>query len=297
MELRHLRYFVAVGEELSFTRAAAKLRLAQPSLSRQIRGLEEELGVRLLNRTSQGVSLTVSGKSFLADARRVLAHGEDIVQSVRVLDREEKRDLKIGYVANLVYELLPTSIARFQATFPSVPVHLFDMTCGDQLRALAEGQIDLGFLGSWEVRERRGIKCHPIAEYDTVAAVSKKNPLARKSTVRLKDLEPMFFVGISERSRPGYRRWLTENCAKAGYQPRILQDVELERPVLHAVANGLGVALLPEPATKLPHDDVVFRRVSPPIVTPFWIAWHEDNAYPAVEAFVAIVTDFEKRKR
>jgi DNA-binding transcriptional LysR family regulator len=111
VELRHLRYFVAVGEELSFTRAAEKLHLAQPSLSRQIQDLEEELGVRLLNRTRQGVSLTNSGKSFLADARRVVSHGEEIMQSVRELDREEKRNLRVGYAPDLMYDLLPSSLA------------------------------------------------------------------------------------------------------------------------------------------------------------------------------------------
>ncbi|MDQ6765180.1 MAG: LysR substrate-binding domain-containing protein [Verrucomicrobiota bacterium] len=297
MELRHLRYFVAVGEALSFTGAAKKLRLAQPSLSRQIRDLEEELGVRLLDRTTQGTRLTPSGKSFLADARRVLAHGEQIVQAVRRLDRDEKRDLRIGYVADLVYDLLPPSIAAFQAVFPTVPVHLYDMTCGEQLTALSEGRLDLGFLGSPEVEERAGIRARQIAAYKTVAAVSKKNPLARRSVIKLKELEPMFFVGISEQSRPGYRKWLTSNCAKAGYRPKVLQEVDFDRPVLHAVASGLGVALLPAPVKKLPHPDVVFRPVSPPIVTPFWVAWREDVGFPAIEAYVSVVTDFNKRMR
>jgi DNA-binding transcriptional LysR family regulator len=271
------------------------LHIAQPSLSRQIRDLEAELGVRLFNRTGQGVNLTEAGKSFLADASRVVQHGDEIIRSVRAFDQKEKTPaLRIGYVATLVYDLLPASIAAFQASFPRIAVHLFDMMCAEQLSALVEGQIDLAFVGSPEVKVRRGIRCRPLREYKTVAALPKKSPLARRSTVRIKDLQPMFFVGISEQSRPGYRKWLIENCAKAGYQPKILQEVALERPVLHAVGSGLGVAL-PEPATKLPHDNVVFRPIKPPIVTPFWVAWREDNKFPAIEAYVKVLEDYEKR--
>jgi len=297
MELRHLRYFVAVGEALNFTRAAEKLHLAQPSLSRQIQDLEEEIGVRLLNRSRQGVSLTASGKSFLADAKRVLAHGAQIVDSVQRLDRREKQALNIGYVAALLYDLLPATLAAFQTTFPRVPVHLFDMTCGDQLRALADGKIDLGFVGSMEVRERAGLQSRPIAAYKTVTALPKNHHLARRSTVKLKDLEPMFFVGISEDSRPGYRRWLTESCEKAGYKPRVLQEADLERSVLQAVAGGLGIALLPEPVKKIPHPNVVFRPVSPVLVTPFWIAWREENRSEPLKAYVDVVADFNRRVR
>ncbi len=297
MELRHLRYFVAVGEALNFTRAAEKLHLAQPSLSRQIQNLEAEIGVRLLNRSRQGVTLTAAGKSFLADAKRVLAHGVDIVESVRRLDRQEQRDLNIGYVANLVYDLLPATLTAFQAAFPTVPVHLFDMTCGDQLRALSDGRIDIGFVGSWEVKERSGIHSRPIAAYKTVAALPKNHHLARRSTVRLKDLEPMFFVGLTEQSRPGYRQWLTETCEKAGYKPKVLQEVDLERPVLDVVAGGLGVALLPEPVKKIPHPKVVFRPVTPTLVTPFWVAWREENYSAALRSYVDVIELFDRRMR
>ncbi|CAN5784989.1 LysR substrate-binding domain-containing protein [soil metagenome] len=295
MELRHLRYFVAVAEALNFTRAAAQLRLAQPSLSRQIQDLEEELGVRLLHRSRQGVSLSLAGKSFLADAKRVLAHAAAIVEAVQSLERQEKRELNIGYVASLIYDLLPATLAAFQISFPNVPVHLFDMTCGDQLRALADGKIDLAFVGSWAVRERSGLQSRPIAAYQTVAALPKNHHLARRSTVKLKELEPMFFIGISEQSRPGYRQWLVEICGQAGYRPKVLQEAEFERALLQVVAGGLGIALLPEPVTKIPQPDVVFRPLRPALVTPFWIAWREEDRSPALQAYVDVVAQFDRR--
>src|SRR5947207_12519156 len=219
MELRHLRYFVAVADALSFTKGARKLHLAQPSLTRQIKDLEEEIGVRLLDRTKREVRLTEEGKSFLADARRVLANSAEIIESVQRLSRHEVAALNIGYVADLFYTLLPITLATFQRSFPTVSINLFEMTCGDQFRALQDGKIDLGFVGLREPIEERGLEFWPIASYETVAAVAKNDPLAKKSLINLKELKPMFFIGMSEASYPGYRRWLTQTCRKVGFSP------------------------------------------------------------------------------
>src|SRR5881628_3831264 len=193
MDLRHLRYFVAVAEALSFTKGAEKLHLAQPSLTRQIKDLEEEIGVRLLDRTKPRVSLTAEGQSFVVDAKRVLDLSREIVETVRRHSGHEVTPLNIGYVANLFYDLLPVTLASFQRSFPTVPINLFDMTCGDQLRALQEGKIDLGFVGLHEPIEERSLQFRPIASYVTVAAVARNNPLAKKSVIQLKELKPMFF--------------------------------------------------------------------------------------------------------
>src|ERR1700739_1136822 len=125
MELRHLRYFVAVAEALSFTKAAEHLHTAQPALSRQIKDWEDELGVRLLNRTKQLVTLTDEGRSFLVDAKRLLALAAQTVESVRRLHSGEIRALNLGYVSNLFYDLLPKTLASFHQSFPSVSVNLF----------------------------------------------------------------------------------------------------------------------------------------------------------------------------
>ena len=297
MELRHLRYFVAVAEALSFTKGAEKLHLAQPSLTRQIKGLEEEIGVRLLDRSKGRVSLTPEGQSFLVDAKRVLDLSEEIVESVRRFSRHELTALNIGYVANLFYDLLPVTLASFQRLFPTIPINLFDMTCGDQFRALQDGKIDLAFVGLREPIEERGLQFRAIASYETVAAVAKSNPLAKKTVINLKELKPMFFIGMSEGSYPGYRRWLTQTCRKAGFSPRVLQDADIERTLIQSVAAGLGVALLPDQVKKLPHDSVVFRELSPAIKTESCIAWKTDNPSVALKAYVNIVSDRGVRMR
>src|SRR5687767_6337059 len=147
MELRHLRYFVAVADTLNFTRAAEKLRLAQPSLTRQIQNLEEEIGVRLFNRSKKHVTLTEEGTSFLIDARRVLALAEESIQAVRRLSRGETGQLNIAYLSNLNFDLLPKTLGLFRHECPHVTLNLFDMTPAEQFRALDARKIDLGFVG------------------------------------------------------------------------------------------------------------------------------------------------------
>jgi DNA-binding transcriptional LysR family regulator len=219
MELRHLRYFIAVAEALSFTKGAQKLHLAQPSVTRQIKDLEEEIGVLLLDRTKGRVTLTPEGASFLADAKRVVEQSEEIVESVRNFSRQNLPPLNVGYVANLFYDLLPVTLAAFRRLHPTVPVHLFDMSCGEQFRALEEGRIDLGFVGLREPIEERALEFRSIAAYPTVVAVAAGNPIAKKPVLQVKELKPFFFIAMSEESYPGYRRWLTETCRHAGFSP------------------------------------------------------------------------------
>jgi len=286
MELRHLRYFVGVGEALSFTKAAEKLHLAQPSLTRQIKDLEVEIGVRLLNRNKRKVSLTPEGRSFLADAKRVLAHSVDIVESVQRLHRRETAAINIGYVANFFPAPLPASLAAFQRKYPMVSVNLFDMSYGDQFRALEEGRIDLGFVKMPPSLATRDLQFRSLGSDKIIVAVREGDRLEQNAVIRLKDLRSMFFIGMSEKSYPGYRSWLTETCRKAGFAPKVLQDVEIERIVLQAVGAGLGVALLPEQVEKLRHENVVFRPLAPTVRTPSCIAWKKENTSTVLKAYI-----------
>ena len=291
MELRHLRYFVAVGDALNFTNAAEKLHLAQPSLTRQIKDLEEEIGVRLFNRTKQRISLTEEGRSFLADAKRVLAHSVEIVESVQHLRDHEIVALNIGYAANLFPALLPDTLVSFRRQFPTVSINLFDMAYGDQFRALEDGKIDLGFVGSRKPIEERGLRFRLIASDKIVAALGQGHRLEKEAVVKLKDLKSMFFVGMSEANYPGYRDWLTATCQRAGFAPKVLQDVDIERMVIHAVGAGLGVALLPDQVQNLPHENVVFRRLVPAVLAESCIAWKSENTSTALKAYVEIVRE------
>jgi len=289
MELRHLRYFVAVAEALSFTKAAKRLNTSQPSLTRQIRDLEEELGVGLLHRTKQKVGLTDEGRFFLADAKRLLALAAATVESVRRLHRGEVRTLNVGYVSNLFYDLLPKTLESFHESFPTISVNLFDLSCGGQFRALEDGKLDLGFVGLHEPIAHRGLEFRKIASYKTVVALPKENPLAGKAKVELKALAPMFFIGMSEASYPGYRDWLIKTCQGAAFTPKVLQDVDLERKMIHSVGAGLGIAIVPEQLKKLDHENVVFRPLDTVILTEGCVAWRNENPSAALLAYIEIV--------
>src|SRR5438552_3227207 len=289
MELRHLRYFVAVAENLNFTKAAAKLHLAQPSLTRQIHNLEEEIGVRLLNRSKSQVALTEEGRSFLVDARRILALATESVLAVQRLSRGETGQLNIAYLSNFDFELLPETLGAFRQAFPHIALNLFDMTPAEQFRALETRKIDLGFVGLRPPAATKDLQWESIARHRTLVVLPAKHRLARKRQVNLGELKAMFFVGMSEKTNPGFRDWLCETCQPAGFTPRILQDAELEPALMTFVAQGLGVSLAREHIRNLPHPGVAFRPLTRPVKTDYWVAWNRDNDSRALQQYVAIV--------
>jgi DNA-binding transcriptional LysR family regulator len=289
MELRHLRYFVAVADTLNFTRAAEKLRLAQPSLTRQIQNLEEEIGVRLLNRSKKHVALTEEGTAFLIDARRVLALAEESIQSVQRLSRGETGQLNIAYLSNFNFDLLPKTLAAFRQEYPHVALNLFDMTPAEQFRALEARKIDLGFVGLRFPSAARDLQWECIARHKTVVVLPARHPLTKKSRLSLDDLKTMFFVGMSEKTHPGFRDWLAATCQSAGFAPRILQDADLEPGLMRFVAEGLGVTLAREQIKNLPHPGVAFRQLNPPVRAEYWVAWNRDNTSKALHEYIRIV--------
>jgi len=295
MELRHLRYFVAVAEELNFTKAAARLHLAQPSLTCQIHNLEEELGVLLLNRSKSQVALNEEGRSFLVDARRILALANESILAVRRLSRGEMGQLNIAYLPNFDFELLPETLAAFRRTFPHIALNLFDMTPAEQLRALETRKIDLGFVGLPPPLTAASIQWESIARHRTVVVLPAKHPLTRKRAIDLRELETMFFVGMSEKTHPGFRDWLNRTCEQAGFTPRVLQDAELEPALMTFVAEGLGVTLARDHIKKLPHPGVTFRPMASPLKIDYCIAWNRSNDSRALQQYIEIVKNLTPR--
>ena len=291
MELRHLRYFVAVAEELSFTRAAEKLRLAQPSLTRQVRNLEEEIGVQLLDRSNNRVLLTEEGQLFFFDAKKLLANCAESVAAVQRKKRGESLDLNIGYVANIHYGLLPATLGAFRKLCPGVALNLFDMTSAEQFVALDLRKIDLGFVGLAPALSGHTLLSECVAQDTMLVALPTRHPLAKKRRIALAELAPQFFIGMSARTHPGAREWLTETCLGAGFHGRILQEADSEPAVIKFVADALGVALLPEQVAGLPHEGVVFRPFTPPLRRESTIAWRADNLSKPLKDYIRIVKD------
>jgi DNA-binding transcriptional LysR family regulator len=292
MELRHLRYFVAVAEELNFTRAAEKLHLAQPSLTRQIHNLEEELGVRLLDRTRNQVSLTEEGRRFLVDAKRLVALSLESVKAVQRFSRGESGQLNLGYLFKFNFDLLPATLAKFYQNSPEISVNLFDMSPAEQLRSLEARKIDLGFVGlrpDASTKRTSPLVWECVAHHNVVVVLPAAHPLAKKSKISLSELKTLFFVAMSEETHPGSRDWLSGLCQKEGFTPRILQDVELESGLMTFVAEGLGVTLAREQIKNLPHAGVVFRPLATSAKADYWIAWHRENHSKALLEYIEVV--------
>jgi DNA-binding transcriptional LysR family regulator len=291
MELRHLRYFVAVAEDLSFTKAAEKLRLAQPSLTRQVRNLEDEMGVKLLDRSNNRVALTEAGRLFLFDSKKLLAQCAESVAAAQRMNRGESSDLNIGYVANIHYGLLPATLGAFRKLHPGVALNLFDMTSAEQFLALDCRKIDLGFVGLHPALSGRALLSECVAHDAMLVALPSRHPLAKNPKLKLADLGPQFFIVMSAKTHPGAREWLTQTCQDAGFAGMILQEADSEPMMIHFVADGLGVALLPEQITGLPHEGVVFRPLSPPLLRESTIAWRADNPSKPLQDYILIVKE------
>ena len=293
MELRHLRYFIAVAEELSFTKAAEKLRLAQPSLTRQIRNLEEELGVRLMNREKSRVSLTDEGRIFLGDAKRLVEQSLESMAAVQRLSRGETDQMNLGYLSKFNLDLLPGTLVEFTRTCPETSVNLFDMFPAEQLRALEARKIDLGFVGARPTPTyKNGVNLvwERTSQHQLVVVLPAKHALANQSKINIQDLKSLFFVAMSETTHPGSRAWLSGVCQQhGGFRPKVLQDVELESDLLLFVTGGLGVTLARENIQNLAHSGLVFRPLIVPVKADHWVAWHQDNRSKALHQYIKIV--------
>jgi len=289
MELRHIRYFVAVADELSFTRGAEKLHIAQPSLTRQIRDLEEELKVRLLDRTKKKVTLTKEGEFFLERAKRLLGFSAELIQGVHELDQKVSDTVNIGYVANPFHRVLPASLTAFEKQFADISINLFGIPSPEQIVAVKDGKLDLGFVGLLEPTEDPDLEFLLVGAYKGVAVLPRSNPLAAKRIVNLTDLAQTFFVALSEKCYPGYSRWFKSICERSGMRGKIVQTVENDSALIQAVRSGLGLALLPEQIRNVPHDRVVIRNIAPPITFPSTIVWRKDNSSAGLKAYLQVV--------
>lgn len=290
VELRHLRYFVSVADELNFTRAARKLHVAQPALSRQVRQLEEELGAALLVRDRRRVELTPAGVAFLAEARAILERSDRAVRLIQDSERPSGGILNIGYVWGLFHSLVPAAVHRFRAQFPEVAVNLFDLSATDQAEQLVAGRLDAGFIGFAEEADEVGLEKQTIGQCRFVAALPAGHPAAAVAEIELAGLKNDLFFVISTKTYPGAARVVAQACAGAGFKPRILQAAERGHTLLALVAGSCGVALVPESLQALPHDGVVFKEVRNPPQSPLYLAWMGGERSNLQKAFVEVVT-------
>jgi DNA-binding transcriptional LysR family regulator len=291
MEFRHLRYFVAVAQDLNFTKASRRLRVAQPALSRQIQQLEHELGVQLLQRNKRGVHLTEPGRAFLDEACALLEQSRRAVQVAQKTGHLGSGQLNLGYVWGLFHSLVPAAVARFRQQCPGVAVHLFDLTATEQAAGLLEGRLDAGLIGLAYEADAARLNKRKVGACQFVAALPRNHPAARKPQVALASLSDEFFLMISEQTYPGASNVVSQACKGAGFRPKILQSVERGYTILGLVAANCGVALLPESLRDLPHGGVVFRRLVENVRCDLFIAWSQDRSIASRDAFLTLFPD------
>ena len=293
MELRHLRYFLAVAEELHFSRAAARLHMAQPPLSQQIRRLEEELGVQLLARTKRRVELTGPGLQFLEDAREILARADQAVTRVQRSARGEVGQLRIGLVSSAAYgDTLPRLLRAYRERYPAVAITLLEMSTGEQLAALREDRIQVGFLRP-PVGEP-DIAITTVLREPLVAVLPAGHPLAASRRIPLAALAGDPFIMISRSHGLGILDLVTGACLRAGFEPRVAQEAKEIQTVVGFVAAGFGVSLLPATVRRLRHGGVAYPSLEPPEVQIEIAAAHRSqDPSPLLSAFLAVLRESE----
>lgn len=260
MELRQLRYFMAIAQEGNFSRAAERLHVSQPPLSTQIKNLEEELGVRLLERSNRGVSLTAAGAVFFEEAAAVLARLELAKDKAVRAARGDIGTVSIGFVSIADYSILPSTLKRFRASFPLVEVELHELTTDVQIRELRAGRLDVG-IGLAPVDEP-DLEFESVQREELLLALPSGHPAARGSgAVDLRALSKASFIVPPREIAPGLYDLTISQCRSSGFIPRITQQARQMQTVIGLVSCGMGVALVPSSVRNLKRTGVQYRAL------------------------------------
>ena len=292
MELRHLRYFLAVAEELHFHRAATRLHISQPPLSQQIRALERELGVTLLERNRRRVTLTAAGEGFRDDARSILAAVDRASERARHVARGSLGTLSIGFVGSAMFSpTLPDILREFRAGHPDVELVLRELPTTAQLHALASGELDVGVIRG-PVAESEidpELELMTIQRERLVAALPAGHPLAARRRLRAEDLRGEAFVILARREAPGLYASLAAAMSDAGGVPEDVLEVAEMQTIISLVAGGFGVSLVPTSVGQVDRSGVAFRPIAGATQTiELSVAWRAGPGSPVRDAFLAV---------
>lgn len=287
MELRHLRYFVAVAEELNFTHAAARLRVAQPALSSQVKDLEEELGTTLFERNRTGVQLTRAGKLFYRRARPILAAAAEAANEARAAAGLITGTFVLGFPSGLHLNYLAGTIARFQKDHPKVVLEFSHGLPLQQLKALREGRIDVAFVNLPAPMD--GLHHRVIWRIPFKVVLPENHPLAKRRSFTLSDLRGESFVFCTRESRPEFYDDFFRHCANAGFRPNVVQEVGgYPTNMLGLISVGVGLSVLPHFERVERITGLVWRPLTQPrLWVDFALVWRAQPS-PVVEQFVAL---------
>jgi DNA-binding transcriptional LysR family regulator len=291
MELRHLRYFVAVGEEQHYGRASRRLRVAQPALSRQIQDLEEEVGFKLFDRLPRGVKLSAAGKLFLEDARRILQEVSEAAARAARVARGQSGTLRVGFTENASWHgVVPDSFRRFRAQQPDTELQLQPAASLEQLEEIRSGRLDAGFLNFMPKADPE-LDQLLVGRQHVELAVLKRDPLTKLKKLLLRDLTDVPFVWFPRRANPVFYDRMMLACYRGGLKsPHIVQEGFNEATILSLVSTGLGVGwVLGSARWRCPPTVAVLPVVDLNVPLTLVLAWRRDNSSPLLAKFIGEV--------
>ena len=264
MELRHLRYFVAVAEEQNVTRAAVRLRVSQPPLSRQIRNLEDELGIALFNREGKAVRLTEAGRIFLTEARIILQRADDAVQMAKAVAGGKRGEIHVGYAPSLTVELLPRALKYFGESNPGVRVYLHDLSTQEMLRGVSDGKLHVALLVQVSPKALAGLAFEELQRQSVCVAMRPAHPLARARRVGLEQIAKERLIAFTRTDYPEHHAWIGNLLAPVNGTPQIFEEHESITSLIAAVESGRGVAVIAQPINGLASPRLKIRPLQPP---------------------------------
>jgi DNA-binding transcriptional LysR family regulator len=290
VELRQLRYFVAVAEERHFGRAAKKLRLSQPPLSTQIKGLEEELGVKLFQRSTRQVALTDAGRTFLERAEGILEAVEEAKEAAKGADEGARGRLEIGFISSATLGLLPPAIRLFRERFGGVEIELRELTSAQQIDALYAGEIRVGLVRL--PLRAPGLRFEPLQEESFLVALPSGHPLEALESVPLEAMVDQPLIFFTRQLMPSLHAQIVELFQRVGAFPNVVQHAVHLQTIVGLVASDVGLAILPEPAKRLSREGVVYRSLDAPDATS-WVglAWVEGDESKQVKNLIRTVCE------
>jgi DNA-binding transcriptional LysR family regulator len=292
MEFRQLKYFIAVAEELNIGRAATRLHISQPPLTRQIHQLEEEFGTQLFLRTTRGVELTQAGEMLLRDARNIRDLMEQAVERVREAGQGKQGKMDIGIFGSGILDVIPKVLHAFRATHPNVQIALHQMSKKEQIDALRQHRIMAGF--NRMLGPLPDISSEPVMLESIMVAVNEKHPLAAKAAILLKELAGQPLILFPSGARPSFIDKVWSLCANEGFEPHVAQEVGDAPTSVALVAAGFGLSLVPEAASSLSVPGVAYRRLAnaPDAVVDLSCIYRTDETSPILQAFLQTIRDF-----
>ena len=290
VELRHLRYFVAVAETENVSRAALKLHVSQPALSRQIRDLEDEIGVALFERSAKALRLTDAGRVFHVEAQAVLLRVDDAVLAAKAVGGGKRGEIQVGYAPSLTLDILPGALRFFQESNPGVRIQLHDLSTGEMTQGVREGKLHVALLIHTSAHELEGLEFENLRAYPVCVAVNPKHPLGRLPKVGLDRLRDERLIGYTTRDYPEYHAKIEALFSGRNRPPKIAEEHDSAASLIASIEAGRGVAIVHKGFERLTGPRLKVRPLDPaPQPWVVGLAHRKDSLNPAVAAFLAAV--------